>query len=115
LLFAIPLILSQQIARKGSKIIEFRSSVLMGSLMFLTLVWVILISISAFFIWGLAGLLISLGVFGASLPLLVFSFYARHTLLQQWKWLMLDQSKKEEILDKRDKLRRNWLQFAHKI
>jgi 1-acyl-sn-glycerol-3-phosphate acyltransferase len=115
LLFAIPLILSQQIARKGSNIIEFRSSVLMGSLMFLTLVWVILISFSAFLIWGLSGLLISLGIFGASLPLLVFSFYARHTLLQQWKWLMLDQSKKEEILDKRDKFRRNWLQFAHKI
>lgn len=115
LLFAVPLIISQKIAKKGSKIIEFRSSVLIGSMMFLTLTWTILVSVSILIIWGLPGLIISLGVFGVSLPLLVFSFYARHTLSQQWRWLMLDKVKKEEILDKRTILLEKWLQFAKKI
>jgi glycerol-3-phosphate O-acyltransferase / dihydroxyacetone phosphate acyltransferase len=112
LLYAIPLIISHQIAKKGSKIIEFRSSVLIGSLMFLTLIWVTGIAVTAFIMWGLPGLLYSLIIFVVSALLLVYSFYTRHTLLQQWRWLMLDKVRKVEIIEARAKFKSTWRELA---
>lgn len=94
-----PVLLARWITRRSVSVIEFRSSVLLGSAMFSWLAWVLLLVLGIGFVWDCLSGCLALAVLAGSAFGLVLLANVRDVAAGRAKWYSLPVEEQEEILE----------------
>jgi 1-acyl-sn-glycerol-3-phosphate acyltransferase len=105
---ALPLWLSRTITRSTVKEIEFRSSILLASLMFTGLCWYALCALTAGMLWGPLGLLTVLLVWPLSAIVYLRALPEIERLQAQLRWYRLAPAQRQALITRRESLLALW-------
>jgi 1-acyl-sn-glycerol-3-phosphate acyltransferase len=112
---ALPLWLSRTITRTTVKEIEFRSSILMASLMLTGLLWYALCAMAAFMTLGLTAFLTVLLIWPLSTILYIRSLPAIERLQAHRRWYRLAPAQRQALITQRESLLALWHHHTEKM